>query len=447
MHTLRYIAFALSLSLAAVVCNAQGTMQGDSLSLKAIIQQVISNYPSILKAEQDVEAANARIGLAKSAYYPRVDAAASYTRIGPVSSLSMTLPIPSPDKPTIIGPFSMNPANNYNAALNYNQTIYDFGKTSGKVDLENQNKLLSQLSMEQLKQQLSLSLLNTYYSILYLQDAVRIKDEELKTLGEHLTFVQKQEATGTSTQYNILSTQVRISNTENQKVDLQTSLQILQAHLNSFMGNAHNVPLSVREELLPPEMLDANDKLITTAYQQREELKVAHQQAELASTRYRLAGIANNPEFDLFASGGFKNGYIPNLNVIKANYVAGISFKLPIFDGNRVKYNRLQAQSEIKSVEQTTELTRRNISDEVIENRANVDAALKKIMQQELQLKQAQRAYELAQTSFEAGTVTNLDLLDSETALAESRLALMKSKIDYTVSLLKLKIATGEHIY
>jgi len=64
-----------------------------------------------------------------------------------------------------------------------------------------------------------------------------------------------------------------------------------------------------------------------------------------------------------------------------------------------------------------------------------------------LQLKQAQQAYELAKTSFQAGTVTNLDLLDSETALSESRLALIKSKIDYTVSLLKLRIAIGEHIY
>ena len=45
------------------------------------------------------------------------------------------------------------------------------------------------------------------------------------------------------------------------------------------------------------------------------------------------------------------------------------------------------------------------------------------------------------------GTITNLDLLDSYTALSESKLGLFKTKIDYTVSLLKLKIATGEQIY
>jgi len=433
MHKLRYIvSFIILLSFIPLA-----RAQSDSLGLTAIIQQVISNYPSIKKAEQDIEAANARIGLAKSAYYPLVNISASYTRLGPTTTLS----IPS------LGTFTMDAADNYNMALNYNQIIYDFGKTSGKIDLEKQNKMLSQLSMEQLRQQLSLSLLNHYYSILYLQEAINIKDEELKTLGEHLTFVQKQEATGTSTQYAVLSTQVRISATENQKIDLQTSLQVLQAQLNSFMGNPQEQPLTVKEELLQPTMLETSDKLINTAYQQREELKVARQRSEIASTRYHLAGIANNPEFDLFASGGFKNGYIPDLGVWKANFVAGVSFKFPIFDGNKVKYNRQQVQAEIKSVEQDTELANRSIANEVIENKSNVDASLKKIRQQELQLKQAQQAFELAHTSFLAGTITNLDLLDSETALAESRLALMKSKIDYTVSLLKLKIATGDHIY
>jgi len=431
------LSFFILLSFISLNSRAQNNPPSDSLGLTTVIQQVIDNYPSIKKAEQDIEAANARIGLAKSAYYPLIGIAATYTRLGPVTSLTI---------PTL-GTFTMNAADNYDMELDYNQVLYDFGKTSGKVDLEKQSKQLSQLSLEQLKQQLSLSLLNNYYSILYLQEAINIKDEELKTLNEHLTFVKKQEATGSSTQYAILSTQVRISTTENQKTDLQTSLQILKSQLNSFLGNPQEQSLAVKEELLSPVLLDTNDKLINHAYLLREELKIARQRSEIASTRYHNVGLTNYPEFSLFAAGGFKNGYIPELNVIKANYVAGLSFKFPLFDGNKVKYSKLQIQTEMNSIEQDTELTNRNIANEVIENKSNVDATLKKIRQQELQLKQAQQAYELAQTSFQAGTITNLDLLDSETALAESRLALIKSKIDYTVSLLKLKIATGEHIY
>ena len=42
--------------------------------------------------------------------------------------------------------------------------------------------------------------------------------------------------------------------------------------------------------------------------------------------------------------------------------------------------------------------------------------------------------------------LTNLDLLDSYTALSESKLALFKTKVDYSVNLYRLKIALGEQI-
>jgi len=48
--------------------------------------------------------------------------------------------------------------------------------------------------------------------------------------------VTRKEQTGSATQYEILSTQVRLSNAENQKVDLEASRQTQQAILNSFLG-------------------------------------------------------------------------------------------------------------------------------------------------------------------------------------------------------------------
>jgi len=92
-------------------------------------------------------------------------------------------------------------------------------------------------------------------------------------------------------------------------------------------------------------------------------------------------------------------------------------------------------------------MLRRSITNEIVESRANAEAALKKVKQSELQLQQALQAYNLAEVSYKAGTVTNLDLLDSYTAVSESKLVLFKTRIDYTVNLQRLKIAIGERIY
>ena len=147
------------------------------------------------------------------------------------------------------------------------------------------------------------------------------------------------------------------------------------------------------------------------------------------------------------ASGGAKNGYIPNLNKIVPNYVMGLGIRIPLFDGMKNKYNLYQAESAMNSLSYESEFTKRNVSNELYEAEAYMFAAGKKISQFELQLTQALKAYSLAVTSFNSGMITNLDLLDANTAVSESRLMLLKARIDYAASVYKLKAALGERLY
>jgi outer membrane protein TolC len=189
------------------------------------------------------------------------------------------------------------------------------------------------------------------------------------------------------------------------------------------------------------------DSLISTAMQKRDEMKLANDKAKLAMLRYDFTSRQNSPLVNAFFSGGIKNGYIPDLNQPKVNFAAGLGLKIPIFDGKRNKYNLVQAKSAIQSNDDETEITRRNIINEIVESQGNVRAAQKKVEQSELQYRQATDAYRLAKVSYESGVITNLELLDNSTALSESRLMLLKAKIDHTVNLYKLKSTIGERLY
>lgn len=424
-----------------MVVNGQKAdkISGDSLTLNAILNEVIHNYPSIKKAQSDIESSDAKIGLAKTAYLPDVNFAGSFTFLGPTTSLTM----PG------LGSFQLYPPDMYSAAVNVNQSIYDFGKADKNVTFEKQNKELVGLSVDQLKQKLSGMMVGNFYSIVFLQEAIKIKDQELTTLNEHLQFVQKKAATGSATNYEILTTKVRISAIENQKTDLLNALQIQLSQLNSYLGKSQETKLTVKKEILAPKILASNDSLFNFAFEHRNEMKIAQQKSTLADTRLRMVNLQNNPSLNFFGSGGIKNGYFNNKyeDVGKLNFAVGVGIKVPIFDANRSKFTKIQAQSEIKGNTQETELVRRTIVNEVVESKANAESALKKVNQSELQLEQAQQAFSLAEINFQAGGITNLDLLDSSTSVAESKLALLKTQIDYTVSLLKLKIALGEQIY
>lgn len=440
MKHIKITTLALMILLSSMA-NAQST-PADSLTLSTIITQILNNYPVLKKADQDLISADAKIGLTKTAYLPDILFSSSYSRIGPTTSISM--PVNGTTRT-----FSLFPENVYSASLSVNENIYDFGKTAKNIVLDKKNKELIQITVEQAKQRISTAAMGNYYTISFLQEAIKIKNEQLKTLNEHLEFVQKKAASGSAIQYDIMTTKVRISVIENQMTDIQTSLQIQMAQLNSLLGQPLENNLLLKNISLNQEIIPSLDSLNKIAYSNRNEMKMSLQKEEITKSRLGVIKVQNNPSFNFFASGGFKNGYLNEYlqDIGKLNFAVGVGFKVPVFDANRSKYLKMQVNSDLQANQEETELTRRNISNEVLENRANTLAALKKVKQSELQLKQALQAYNLAEISYQAGAITNLDLLDSYTAVSESKLMLYKTNIDYAVNLQKLKIAIGQKLY
>jgi outer membrane protein TolC len=409
----------------------------DSLSLGSVIQKVISNYPSVKVAEEAIRNADSKIALAKTGYNPVIDITASFANLAPVTKLSF----PG------LGTFQLYPANNYSASLNYEQLLYDFGRTHQNVEIENENKIIGEQALAQTKQKLSLLTVNNFYNLVYLQSAIKIKDEQLSTLNEHLQYIEKMMATGSATEYQLLSTKVRISTVESQKVDIVAALTSQQSSMNSLIGNSQGSNYVYKSELSVEPPVIPSDSVLSFAFRNRDEVLINEKKTSLAELRFGMTKLQNKPMLNLEASGGLKNGYIPDLNTITPNYVIGVGLRVPIFDGMKNKYNLAQAQSAINSLSYESDFTKRNISNEVYEAEALMNAANKKVGQFELQLKQALKAYSLAETSFQSGVITNLDLLDANTSVSETSLMLLKARIDYVTSVYKLKAALGERIY
>lgn len=410
---------------------------GDSLLLKDVLSRVVSTYPTVKAAMEAIHNADIHIEMARSAYYPEADITGNYSNMGPVTELSI------PD----MGTFKLFPENNYSMSFNIRQVIYDFGRTQQNIKIETENKSIGEKTLGQVKQNLSLYTINNFYALLYLQAAINIKDEQIKALNEHLNYIEKMRQTGSATEYQVLTTRVRISAVENQKVDLLTAISSQQASLKSLLGlDQYQNPL-VKDDLSGDMPGQSADSLISFALLNRNEVILNQERTSLAELKYGMAKLQNRPVINFLASGGAKNGYVPDLYRIRPNYVVGVSIRIPIFDAMKTKNSVMLAQSSITSLSYESENTKRNVTKEVVEAEANVIASEKKVGQFNLQLEQAMKAYSLAETNFSAGVITNLDLLDTNTALSESRLQLLKARIDYSLSIYRLKAAIGERIY
>jgi len=431
-----YISLATALLMLSGVTQAQ--IKPDSLTLDQLMKTVLTNYPELKKAEKDITAADAKTALSRSSKLPDVVFSAGYNRIGPVSTFNFS------------GyQIQLMPENAYNASVSLTENLLDFGKTEKNVAIDEKNKELQTRVIGQVRQRLTQAVLVNYYSLCYLQEAIRIKDEQLNALEKHVQFVQKKQATGSATSYDLLSTQVKIATIENQKTDLQTALDIQLNSLNSLLGTEKETRFAVKKERLDIKEPAPLDTLCTLALTNRLEMKTAMGKVELAKLKLDAVGVQNKPSLNLQAAGGFKNGYLNSSyeDVGKLNYNLGLGLRVPLFDANRSKYAKVQANAAIDNCNEDVELLKRSITSEVVENRINVSGAMKKIQTCTFQVQQATQAYNIAETSYRNGVITNLDLLDSYTSLSEGQLALFKATTDYQICRWKLRLATGETFF
>ena len=112
------------------------------------------------------------------------------------------------------------------------------------------------------------------------------------------------------------------------------------------MGLPEETPHRVTTSL-STETLSAEESSVNYAIEHREEVKLAKEKTELEHLNYSVIKSANNPVINAFGSAGFKNGYTPDLNKLKGNYVVGVGVKVPLFDDKRTKNNLQVSKSNL----------------------------------------------------------------------------------------------------
>jgi len=83
------------------------------------------------------------------------------------------------------------------------------------------------------------------------------------------------------------------------------------------------------------------------------------------------------------------------------------------------------------------------IKTEVRQAISDVRASDQKLKAVEVNIEQAKKAMAYAQARYEAGTITNLDLLDTEDALTEAEFAKLRALYQFVLSKLTLQRAVG----
>lgn len=404
------------------------------LTVEDAVRAVLEHNPSLREAQDAVAVFEARVDGSRSRLQPQVRADLGYTRIAPTMQFTI------PD----LGTFQLYPANNFDLHAGVSQIVYDFNRTKESVNLSRSQTASAADQSEILKRDLSFQTVQLFYAILYLQDSLKVQQESVKTLDDHLAVARKKVEAGTATELEILNTQVRLVASQNQIVDLTAAREKQLLGLRRLMGLEDDVPLQLEGGFkYEPAALDP-DGLVKEALDRRPEAKAVQDQIRTANIRIRLARLADRPSLNLNVLAGWKNGYIPNLNTWKLNYVAAVAADVPIFNGHRTRAMKAEAEADLRTYEDRSKEVDSLVRTEVLQAAADVRAAVQKLESVEVNVLRAQKALDFARSRYEAGTVTNLDLLDTEDAYAQAELLRIQALFQFVLSRLALRRAAGD---
>jgi outer membrane protein TolC len=278
---------------------------------------------------------------------------------------------------------------------------------------------------------------------LFLRRSVDVQDEEIRTLLEHQDNAHKRYEGGTATQLDELTTQVRVAGAQTGRINLVDQLRTQEIAFRALADLPGTDTLALAGDFAPPSGVSDPDSLRTVALATRIEAKALRDMVTSAQLQQRAARLTDAPSLNASFAYGVKNGFIPNLDVWRGNFTLAVGLMYPILDGGRTSGMEEEAFATLQATEAKQRETDIAISSDVARANAAVAAALEKIGVSETNIRQAELAVKTARLRYDAGTVSNLDLLDAETDLSQAKLNHLQALYDGVMSNLQRRRALG----
>jgi outer membrane protein len=435
-----------ALAAASRLAGAQGAA-APALGLDDVIAKAVSNQPLILQAESSVAAARAKEEEAKSAYLPNVSAEGSYVYLWPQEGMAIDLSaLHGPDIQAALAP-----QNALDFHLGASELVYDFGKRELQVKLAENGVDAAGIGIDQIKTSIAFQTAQVFDSALFLRSEIKVLDEQLATLEQHLSDTQKREETGSSTHYDVLTTQVRLASVKSQRIDAEGQYEKQRIALKELMGLGPGEDFDIQGDFsLAPVPGDALAAL-SAAMGQRPDIAQSLSSEKQAQLALSLAKLGHMPTISTHAEAGIKNGILTftnaDVNNMLFNWDFGLMVSVPVFDGLLTERRSAEADAKLAAARSGTDALRRTVTTQVLQALQDVASSHEQTDNSLAQLAQAQEALNMAKVQYDIGVGTNLEYLDSQTSIELAKLNNLSATYREFLSQLELKQALGARLW
>ena len=308
---------------------------------------------------------------------------------------------------------------------------------------------LAQAQLDAADQDLIIRVSQGYFDVLAAQDSLTFVQAQKAAVAEQLASAKRNFEVGTSTITDTREAQARFDLVIAQEIAAENDLRVKKIALDQLVGKSEAQPQALAQPVALPDLLP-NDANIWVQQSEGDHpsIKQAQIALEVAQLETSKAEAGHKPTLDLVASYNAINNLdgssTPGSSDSRVNVgTIGLSFNLPLFAGfytqNRIKETLAledKARNDLEGAKRAVAQGTRTAFFGVLSGQSQVKAL-------EAAEASSQSALDANKLGYQVGVRINIDVLNSQSQLFDTKAKLAQARYNVLLGGLKLRQANG----
>ncbi len=399
------VVFVLAAGLWPVAAPAAGGTLRVTVD-EAVALALEANY-DVREARERLAENEGRIQEARSEVLPHLSLQADYSRSYDESILD-----------TLEGFIAPEQRDRYGVRASVNQLLFSWGKATGGIEAARLAKIRAEYDLAAARRQVKLAVHQAFYDLLLRQRLVEVARERLDQRQRQLDVAAKRFDAGVVNELEVVRARVDVANARPAVSRAENRVRQAVTRLNNLLARDQGAPLEARGELrYSAEPAPDLDEVVQRALARRPEMASLRQAREIADKELGIARAENKLNVYLQGEYGYATQEFQNLGPDREVWVAGVRFDWPLFDGGRTRGRVAQTASRARAVDIALQRLAQSVALEAKVALDDLREAEEVLAASSLNIEQARKALDLAETSYRYGVATALDVTNAQFGL------------------------------
>jgi len=333
------------------------------------------------------------------------------------------------------------------ASINATQPLYRPGNFASYQQGTRQTEL-AEAQLLAAEQDLIVRVSQAYFDVLAAQDTLAFVQAQKTAVAEQLASAQRNFEVGTATITDTREAQARYDLVIAQEIAADNDLRVKKLALNQLVGQADTAPYPLAPAATLPALLPEDiNAWIQQGLDNHPAIRQSRIALELAKYETDKASAGHKPTLDLTASHGITRN-IGGSSLFSGDSrttatTVGVQFNLPLFAGFATQNRIKETLSLEEKARADLDVAQRSVTQGTRSAYFGVVSGLGQVKALQAAEASSQSALDANKLGYQVGVRINIDVLNSQSQLFDTKAKLAKARYDVLVGGLRLRQASG----